>query len=220
MGIIPFTAEIYYRLLDRIASELGLAAFVSLLLAVLVLALMAKPSPAAGRLIAGALAILWAWCGAVFQWQYFSALFWPAPLFAALFALQAGLLIWLGAVQGVLSFGYGTGLRGRTGTGLALAGIVLFPAIGSLAGFYAPLAGLPGLTPGATVLFTLGLLMLSRNRPPRVLYAVPLIWAVLAAITGGFLGMWEQLALPVAALLAAALPRKDRSSTESQSPGH
>lgn len=206
MGIIPFTAEIYYRLLDRIAGELALAAFAALLLAVLTLALMAKPSPAAGRLIAGALAIMWAFCGAVFHWRYFSTLFWPAPLFALLFVLQAALLIWFGAVRGALRFGYGDGLRGQAGTGLALAGIVLFPAIAGLAGLYAPLAGLPGLIPGATVLFTLGVLASTVDRPPRALYAIPVVWAALAAITGGFLGMWEQLVLPIAVAATLALP--------------
>jgi hypothetical protein len=70
-----------------------------------------------------------------------------------------------------------------------------------------------GIAPCPLAIFTFGLLLLAAPRAPLHLLVIPLIWAAVGGSAAWLLDMPQDMALPIAAVLAAALAfRKSRLS--------
>jgi uncharacterized protein DUF6064 len=173
-------------------------------LSLLALALALWPLPGASRAIAAILAASWFWNGAIFHFGFFAPLNWGATIFGALFILQGLLLLWRGALGGALHFAWGGGLSGLTGAAL-IAFALLYPLLDLAAGHGWPQMQLPGTLPAPTVLITLGLLLLTRERAARSLAVLPLLWALIGGAAAAFLGIWQDVAMGLAALAGTAV---------------
>jgi Family of unknown function (DUF6064) len=160
---------------------------------------------AAGRVVSGSLAVLWLWMAIVYHAIYFSRISPMAPLFAVLFAAQAGLFLWDGFRSPGLRFRFTSSFRGWFGALVVIYSLAVYPAMGFVFGHYYPATPSFG-TPGPTVIFTLGLLMWS-NASWRVL-AIPLLWAVIGTVAAYVLEMPQDYGLAAAALLSLVLPRR------------
>lgn len=152
------------------------------------------------RVSCAALAGAWAWVAWAFHLERYAAINWAATWFAAAFALQAALLLamaWRGAPV----------TTPRSPAGLALLGgaVLLMPLLGMAFGRPWREAELFGLTPDATVLGTLGvLLLLGGPRRPFAAWPwlVPLAWCAVSGATLFAMGLpWAGL-LPLAGLAA------------------
>lgn len=200
--MLPYDAEVlfvFFAQYNRALWPFGLAAPL-LAAAALVLALRA---PGGGRIVAALLALGWAWVGWGWFLERFAQFNFLAPLYGWAFLLQAGLLAWSGVLKGRLAAGFAGGPAGWAGLALALVALVAWPLAGPLYGEGWAAAPLAGLLPGPTVLFTFGLLLLSRA--PLHLAAVPLLWCGVAGFEGWALGLAPGLALAGLGLGAAAL---------------
>jgi hypothetical protein len=62
-----------------------------------------------------------------------------------------------------------------------------------------------GVAPAPTAIFTLGLLLLAKPRVPPGLMAIPVLWALIGGLMAVPLAIFEDMALPLAAVLALAL---------------
>ena len=118
----------------------------------------------------------------MFHLRSYASINWAARYFAGLFVAQAVLLVWYGVVRRRLTF-QRLGLRRRW----------LLPALFIAVALLRPLAGraadrtwsqveLFALTPDATVVATIALLLIS-SRPTRALMLVPLAWCVIGGAT-------------------------------------
>jgi hypothetical protein len=124
-------------------------------------------------------ALGWLWVGLVFHGRYHAGLNWAADAIAVAWVVQALLLLWAATWPGGWS---ADGSRRRLGLGLLAVAVLLAPA--------AALTGRPAelfaLTPDATALGTLGLLLCGAPASPglaRALWPLPAAALLLGAAT-------------------------------------
>jgi hypothetical protein len=132
------------------------------------------------------LAVLWSWSGAVYHAGYFTAINPAAWLFAAGFLVEAALLAWSGGVRRQLVFGSASRPALIGGIGLALYAL-LYPALSMGLGHPYPRTPTFGV-PCPTTIFTVGLL-LTCDRPPLLVAAVPLAWSMVGGSASLLLGV-------------------------------
>jgi hypothetical protein len=148
------------------------------LLAALALGLLAaawrRPAVAARWCL---LLLALAWCGVAwsFHWTRFAAINTAAPWFAAAWGLEAALL--LAGAWPAPSTADEPGRR-ATGLAIALAAVLAYPLLAPLTGRPWSQAELAGMTPDATALVTLGLLLALPVRHRRWLLVLPVLWLV------------------------------------------
>jgi len=142
------------------------------------------------------LAVHWAWAGIAYHWLHFRAINPAAALFAVAFVLQAGLFSWLAIVTRARVTRQ-RGMRGAFSVGLVGFGL-LYPAIGLALGLEYPRMPVFAV-PCPTTLVTAGLLLATREAP-RILSAIPLLWAAIGSSAAIMLGIRADLALIVAGL--------------------
>jgi hypothetical protein len=155
--------------------------------------------PAAGRIIAFFLGGVWLWMGAVYQLTFFRTINPAATAFGIAFLLEGGLFVASGW-RGQLRFRWTRGAAGLIGAGSIAYALILYPVVGYVLGHRYPVSPTIGL-PCPTVILTLGLLALTEPPRPQAVFVVPLLWSILGVAAAVQFGMWEDLALPVAAAL-------------------
>lgn len=128
------------------------------------------------------LAPLWGFVAWFFLLQRYAGINWAAAYAAPAFAVQALLLLAAALTPGGSAMSR-LDVIGKTGLGLALAGLILYPALAPAAG--RPLAGAEvfGIAPDPTVLVTLGLLLMARGRWLALLLPIPLLWCLFSGLT-------------------------------------
>ncbi|MDF0600176.1 DUF6064 family protein [Psychromarinibacter sp. C21-152] len=210
-----FSESVYWRLFELANDALWPWPLVALALGTGVPALAWSRLSAAGRFIAAILATALIVTGWAFLWRHYRPINWVVTYVAPLFALEALLLLWLGAVRGKLSFR--TDLRWDVLVGWALFAyaLVLHPLTALVTG--RPLRGAEAfaVAPDPTVVATLGLLATAQPGAVRAwLLPLPVLWCLGSGATLSTLGTWEAwLPLGGAALtlVAVHLPRQAKA---------
>ena len=177
-----FSPRTYYRLIERYNVAIWPGQIATVGLGLWVLALFRRKSAWQGRLIAGILAVLWAWVAWAFVWKRYATINWAAVYFLPLFVLEVLLLVWIGVVRTRLSFRMGREFIGVAGTVLLVFSVVAYPAVAPLLGRSWRQAAVFGIAPDPTVIGTAGLVLLGR-RVRWELLAVPLIWCLISGLT-------------------------------------
>lgn len=202
--MLSFTAEVLAALLDSYNRALWPAQVAAYVLALLVVLLALGRRPGGGRLAAAVLAAGWAWTGARFHLVELAAIDFLAPVYGALFLVQAVLLAWR-AIGGGLSFRDGPAPSGRAGLGFVAYALLAFPVIAAVADGGFSSAAIVGLTPAPTAVFTLGVLLLAAGRTPWHLAVIPVLWCLIAGAVASQLGITADLPLPVLGVAALGL---------------
>jgi hypothetical protein len=198
--VLPFSADAFFALFEQYNRAIWPAHIAAYALALAALALAARPIAGVGRVIAAILALAWAWNGAVYHMMYFVTINFWADIFGALFIVQALLLLWTGVVRGRLAFRIANDSTSWIGVGLAVFAMIVYPAIGWALGHGWPRAPMFGVAPCPMTIFTMGMLLLAAGRAPLHLFAIPVLWSLIGGTAAWFLGVTEDLALPVAGL--------------------
>lgn len=200
---VPFTAEVYFRLLERAGENVWPLHAPALLVGLAAIALAWRGRQrAACALLAGP----WAWVGIAFLGRQYAELNWAGTWFAAMFVVQAGVLAVLSAT------GAGVERAARRPTmaryaGLALAGfgVAVYPAIAPLAGHGAFHAETFGIHADPTAVATLGIALLALRGPWLWLaMAIPVLWCLVTGLTLQALGAgWTAVPFAVVAIVVA-----------------
>src|SRR5262245_42771856 len=95
---LMYSPRTYYRMVERHNLAVWPGQIVALALGLVVLVLLWRPSARQGRIIAGLVALLWSWVAWGFLWRRYATINWAAGYFAAAFAVEALLFIWIGVV--------------------------------------------------------------------------------------------------------------------------
>jgi Family of unknown function (DUF6064) len=207
---IPFTTEQFYAVFRDYNTTLWPAQLVLLALAAAAIALVVSPRSWSGAGVSLILALLWAWMALAYQLAFFSAISPPAYGFAIVFLLGAGLFLWHGVVKRRLEFRLTGGARSAVGLLLIVFALVVYPAWSWLAGqpyLDTPTFGLPC----PTTIFTVGLLACLVRPYPRSLLVVPVLWSLVGVQAAFLLGVPQDLALAVAAVVGIVLIARSRS---------
>jgi hypothetical protein len=199
-----FSPRVYYRLLELHNRALWPLQLLTLAVGLVLIVLVVRRPRGHGRLVALLLAASWAFVGWAFLWARYATINWAAACAAPVFALEALLLLCIGALLDRLTFDRrgAAGWLGALLVAFALAGQPLL----------APLSGRPwaaaeafGVAPDPTAVGTLGLLLLARGRMLASLFPIPVLWCVASGATLWAMGAPEAWILPAAGALAAAV---------------
>jgi hypothetical protein len=83
--------------------------------------------------------------------------------------------------------------------------MALYPIIGGLLGHGYPRSPSFGVAPCPTTIFTFGLLLWTSVRVPIYVLAIPLLWSLIGFSAALWLGIREDIGLPIAGVLSTAL---------------
>lgn len=144
------------------------------------------------RFAIACLALMWAWTGVAYHGLFFAAIN-PAALgFGALFVLQGALLAGFATT---LKFGGARRADSAIGLFFVLYALVLYPLIGHWSGHAYPAAPMFGVTPCPVTIFTFGLLLQTKRRPPWALITIPLVWSLIGGSAAFLLGVVQDWVL-------------------------
>ncbi len=207
---LPFTTEQFYAVFRDYNTTLWPAQVVLLALAVAAIALVVRPRRWSGAGVSAILAALWAWMGLAYHLAFFTSISAPAYGFAIVFLVGAWLFVWHGVVRRRLEFRLSAGARGVVGALLVTFALIVYPAWSFLSGhryLEAPTFGLPC----PTTIFTTGLLSFLVRPYPRSPLVVPVLWSLVGVQAAFLLGVPQDLALAVAAVVGIVLIARSRS---------
>lgn len=143
------------------------------------------------------LAFFWLWMGFIYHLVFFSPINKAAYLFSALFIIQSCLLVYYGAYKDRLHYQFTRSFFGGAGAVLLAYALLFYPLIGNFSSHaypYAPTFGLPC----PTTIFTIGLLLNSKEKLPVPLLIIPVLWSALGTFAALSLGIYEDILLPLA----------------------
>lgn len=202
---LPFTTEQFFHVFERYNTVIWPVQLVAYGLGAGAVALCLFRSRYTDMTVSGVLAFLWLWIGLTYHLVFFAQIHPAARLFGLLFIVQGALFQWEGVLRRRLSFHVRPDALGALGGLLILYAMALYPLIGHLTGHGYPRSPSFGVTPCSTTIFTFGLLLWRQGRVPRYLFVIPLAWALVGSYVALELGIYEDLGLPVAALIAVPL---------------
>jgi hypothetical protein len=199
-----FSPRTYYRMFELYHDAVWPLHLVVLAIVVVTFVLLRRTDHWAGAVVAALIAVGWLWVGVAFHLQRYATINWAAKYFAGAFVLQAVLVVWFGIVRRRLTFAGQTDEIGRLVPAAFVAALVIPPLAVLAQDRGWAQVDLAWLTPDATAITTLALLLGARPSAPKVLLVVPLAWCVVAAATLTALESPEAW-VPVAALIVSVL---------------
>lgn len=202
---LMFAPETYYRLFERTNQDVWPLQAVMLAVGAAVLVLLLRPRPAwAGRLAAALLAASWLWVAWAYHLERYAVINWAAPVFAALFAAEALVLLWLGVIRGRFRGAPAEALARRSGFALFALGLVVYPFLTPLVDQPWSRAEIFGIAPDPTAVVTLGLLLIAGGKGTWPLWVAPVAWCFFTGLTLWALQAPHAFLPPLAAILAIA----------------
>ena len=202
---VLFAPQTYLRLMERYNQAVWPLQVAALILGAAIAVIVFYTPARQERVITAVVSAAWIWIAWAFHLQHYATIHWAAPLFAALFAGEAALLIWTGVIRGRLVYRVESGLIPAVGFGVFLFALVGQPVIAALLRQRWAQAEIFGTAPDPTVIGTMGLLLLAANRAFWQLLIIPAIWCAISGATLWALGSPLALAAPLAALIVLVL---------------
>lgn len=179
---IPFTADVYFRLLERVGEAFWPLQVLTLALGGMALLLAIKNRVRAVSLL---LAPFWVWVAVTFFMQRYAELNWAGGYIGYAFLAQAGLLALIPLMNpGISEPPQRKSLPVVAGAAIALFGLVGQPLMAPLSGGSWYQAEVFGIHPDPTAITTLGLALVAlRGVRLWAIATIPMLWLVLSALT-------------------------------------
>ena len=180
---LMFSPRTYYRLLERYNEAVWPVQLLTLAAGAIILVLLANPSAGRSRIIAGILALLWAWIAWAFLWSRYAAINWAVTYMVPMFVIEVVLLVWTAVAERPLALRFKHDFPGTIATVVLILSIAVYPLL-------APLSGRPwgqsevfGTASDPTVLGTLALALLAGNPLRWQMAVVPILWLLFSGAT-------------------------------------
>ncbi len=200
-----FAPRTYYRLFELYNREIWPVQAVAMVLGIAILVLcLRRDDRWRGRGIAAILALTWLWVGWAFHLERYVTINWAAKWFAAGFAAQALLFVWIGVIRNRLQLAPMSRF-GRIGLGLFVFALAIQPLIGPLVGRRWIQIELFGIAPDPTAVATLGILLLGVERVHVTLIVLPVLWCAISGATLAAMESPDAFVTPVTAALVMSL---------------
>lgn len=202
---IPFTPEVYWRLLERINETFWPLHILTIALgiAALLAALCGNP-----RIALILLAPAWLTSGAIFHLTYYAELNWAAPWFGRAFITQTAVLLVIAAFAR-RNKAHQRANKATTwiGTTITILALLAYPLIAATLGPGPAHAETFGLHPDPTAIATLGILLIAmRGMAAWLSILIPFLWCLIATLTLIPLeAAWAALPLAVAMIAGIRL---------------
>ncbi len=190
---LPFTPNEFFDVLAAYNERLWPFVLTLWLLTACAVVVLTRARPVPPWFIPGLLALHWAWSGLAYHAAFFSRINPAAWLFAGLFVLEAGLLLWYGIVHRRFQLSRGSFVQRALSSGL-IAYALLYPAIARAEGHAFPRLPIFGV-PCPTTILTIGFLLAADRSLPRLVAVIPLIWAFIGGSAAFLFGVRADLML-------------------------
>lgn len=204
-SFLLFSPRTYHRLLELYNVAIWPLQIAAVAIGIAIVALLLGRFRQRERVVAGLLAVCWAWTAWAFLYQRYAQINWVAPWFALAFALEALLLTALGVLGARIALEQPAAARTRIAAALVGLVVVGYPLLAPLLGRAWTTAEIFGLAPDPTAIATASALALVRGRIRWLLLLLPLLWCALAAATLWAMKAPEAVVVAAAAALAFAL---------------
>lgn len=198
--MVPFTREDFLRVFETYNTAVWPAQLVLYVLAFVALVWALGDRPGARRGVLAILAGLWLWMGVVYQWMFFAPINPAAWAFGGMFVLQA-VLFGADAIRRQPNVRRPPGWSRTLGVAIIGYALVLYALLGQASDHAYPRSPTFGL-PCPTTIFTFGVLLAMPGRPSPWLFVIPTLWAFVGSSAPFTFGIWEDLALPLVALVS------------------
>ena len=200
---LPFSASEFLEVFRRYNEATWPAAVVLPLLGLASAWLLQAERRSARRAALVILGSLWAWTAIVYHLAFFAPINAAARWFAILALVQAAMFFYA-SVRGLPTPPRRVDADRIVGGAIIAFALVLYPALGYLAGHRYPEMPTFGL-PCPTTIFTIGVLATLHEELSWKYAIIPLVWAVVGTSAALQLGMVEDLSLPLAAVALIGL---------------
>ncbi len=179
---IPFTSDVYFRLLEGMGEAFWPLHILTLALGLAALLWALGRCP---RLCCLLLASLWVFVGVAFFLERYSDLNWAAHYMGSAFFTQAAFLALIPLIGGSTDGSrHGKKAPVALGAATALFGLIGYPLIAPLSGGSWFQAELFGIHPDPTAIVTLGIVLIAfRGLAMWVLAIIPLLWILISSLT-------------------------------------
>lgn len=183
---IPFTADIYFRLLERMSEAFWPLHLLTLVLGFAALWLAVKNR---GRLACLIIAPVWAYVGFAFFIQRYAELNWAGSYIGYVFVAQAILFILIALTGKGLDKTSSKRPAAVIGIVIAIVGLIGWPLIAPLTGVSWSQAEVFGIHPDPTAITTLGLILIFfRGWALWLMAMIPALWLLISGLTLWVLG--------------------------------
>jgi hypothetical protein len=175
MTRLPFTPDQFFEIFAIYNGRFSILVAAWWLASLAIVAAAWSNPPRYSRLATQLLATLWAWNAVAYHAMLFTRINPAAWLFAALFAIEAALLVWAAARH---SHDYFASQKTMSRVGLGLVAYsFVYPFVSTLSHAYpaTPTFGVPC----PTAILTIGLLLTTGRRIPVAVAIVPALWALI-----------------------------------------
>jgi hypothetical protein len=207
---LPFTPDEFFDVLAAYNERLWPFVLMLWLVTAYAVVMLARARRVRPWFIPGLLAFHWAWSGLAYHAAFFSRINPAAWVFAGLFVLEAGLLVWYGVVHHRFQLSRGPFFQQVLSWGL-IAYALLYPAIARAEGHAFPRLPIFGV-PCPTTILTIGFLLAVDRSSPRLVAVIPLLWAFIGGSAAFLFDVRADLMLLAAGVaLAVDLVRPRRS---------
>jgi Family of unknown function (DUF6064) len=198
---LPFTRDQFFEVFAAYNRSLWPFALVLWGYALAAAVLLAR-GPGRRRFAAVMLAVQWAWAGVAYHAAFFTAINPAAWLFALLFVIEGGLLVWFGVIRDQLQFSATGSLRHVAAWTLIIYAL-LYPLLAQAEGHAFPRGPTFGV-PCPTTFLTIGWLLAADPPGPKVVALIPIGWALLGGAAAVLLGVRADLMLWVGGIALTA----------------
>ena len=218
---LPFTIEQFLGVFAAYNVAIWPTQIAAYILGLTAVAAIGLQQPLSTRLILSILAAMWALNGIGYHFLFFAPINPAAKLFAGLFVVQAILFAASAMATKGMRFDLDRSFSSVAGAAFIVYAMLIYPILGYVAG-HGMLAGpMFGVAPCPTTIFTIGMLLLAKGRWLAMLAIIPFLWSLVGLAAAVQLGVWEDVALPVAGLVLLVVTITDlvRSRQNSETAG-
>lgn len=199
-----FTPEQFFDVFRQYNEVVWPAQIALNLIALVAVGLLIWRWPSSDRAISGILALLWAWTGIAYHLLFFTAINKAAIVFGTVFLLGSGVFLFAGVIKGQLEFTSGNLSHRIAGAALVTFALVIYPILAELLGHGYPAMQTFSL-PCPTTIFTIGVLCFLSTPFPRSILVAPILWSAVGSQAAFLLGVYQDLGLLVAGIVAIYL---------------
>jgi hypothetical protein len=196
-----FSPHTYYRLFELYNSAVWPGQVLAVAAGLAIAAMLWKPRPWQGRVVAVLLAACWLWIAWAYFLTRYATINCAAPYVAAAFAGEALLLVLVGTF-GQFSLLPDTRRAGCIGVGLYVFALVIQPLSGPLVGRAWSQVEIFGIAPDPTAVATLGIIVRTSVGPRWTLLPIPVAWCAVSGATAWAMGSPDAGVMPIAGVLA------------------
>ncbi len=218
----PFTVEQFLDVFAAYNAAIWPSQIIAYVLGLVALTAVFLRQPIASRLILSILALMWAGNGIGYHLLFFNTINPAAKLFAAVFVLQAVLFTVSAIAARDLRIDIGRDFRSIAGFAAIAYAMLIYPALGILAGHGLMAGPMFGVAPCPTTIFTIGMLLLAHGRWVVWLSIIPLLWSLVGLAAAWQLSIPEDFGLALAGvalvLVLAARQMRVRPGSGSAAP--